>query len=268
MKKRIIYGIVAACLLVATPGLRAQYCNAGGGGFSGPNFISNVLLGTINNSSGISPVGGYQDWTTIFTDVTPGVTYNMTVTVTNGGTGSYLGVWVDWNKNFDFTDDAPITVAGLPGAGPYSVSFTVPPLAATGMTRMRIRTVNQSLLNPCGTTGGGEVEDYSLNVASGAALDAGIEGFNSPVPPVAPGNHPVKVSLKNYGTSALNSANIAWSLNGTQQPSYAWTGSLGQASVDTGIVLGSSNFSTGFYQLKAWSSLPNGQPDGLPVNDT
>jgi parallel beta-helix repeat protein len=268
MKKGILYGIVAGFLVASAPGLRAQYCNAGGGGFSGPNFVSNVSLGSINNSSGIAPIGGYQDWTAFFTDVTPGVTYTMNVTVTNGGTGSYLGVWVDWNKNFDFTDDAPISVAGLPGPGPYTVTITVPSLASAGMTRMRIRTINQTPLSPCGTIGGGEVEDYSLNVVSGAANDAGIEGFNSPVLPLAPGTHPVKVNLKNYGSSVLASASLGWSLNGTAQPSYTWTGSLGQASLDTGILLGNVTFSTGQYMLKAWSSLPNGQPDGLAANDS
>ena len=88
------------------------------------------------------------------------------ITVTNGcpDQQSQCGIWIDWNQNDDFTDDEPITVNDTPGNGPYTATIAPPAEAQLGITSMRIRITNMGIVNPCGTTPRGEVEDYSINL--------------------------------------------------------------------------------------------------------
>jgi hypothetical protein len=143
-------------LFVLTYELSGQtYCAAGGGC---DEYISNVAVGTINNGSGCSS-GGYHDYTAISTLMLPGQTYPITVTNGNPYSSDQCGIWIDWNKNGNFADDAPITVVGTPGNGPYTATITVPPTALPGNPRMRVRIMYPGPLDPCGTTTYGEVED-------------------------------------------------------------------------------------------------------------
>ncbi len=144
-----------------TDDLRA-YCAASGGC---DEYISNVTIGTINNSSGCS---GYGDYTSLSTEVSAGETYP--ITITNGNpiwTADQCGIWVDWNLDEDFTNDGAITVSGSPGVGPYTANITVPDDAEGGPTRMRVRIVYAATPTPCGSSSFGECEDYTLNVTSG-----------------------------------------------------------------------------------------------------
>jgi hypothetical protein len=135
---------------------------------------------------------------------------------------------------------------------------------------MRIRCHgNAPGVSPCGGfPQGGEVEDYTLNIVSSGANDAGIVAFAAPQIPVSPGLQDVKVSLQNFGTANLTSVNINWMVDGVMQTPVSWTGALGQTSIDTAVLLGSFTFPSGQHNLRAWTSLPNGQPDVVPVNDT
>lgn len=100
------------------------------------------------------------------------------------------------------------------------------------------------------------------------AVDAGVTRFTSPVNPISLGSSNVDVTLKNFGTSSLTSAEINWSVNGTAQTLAYWTGTVAGGDT-TSVSLGSFNFvNPGFYNLKAWSSLPNMQTDSFRVNDT
>ncbi len=144
-----------------TDDLRA-YCAASGGC---DEYISNVTIGTINNSSGCT---GYGDYTSLSTEVSSGETY--AITITNGNpiwTSDQCGIWVDWNLDEDFTNDGTITVSGSPGVGPYTANITVPDDAEGGPTRMRVRIVYAATPTPCGSSSFGECEDYTLNVTSG-----------------------------------------------------------------------------------------------------
>ncbi len=136
-----------------------SYCQASGGG---DEYISNVTIGDINNSSGSS---GYADYTALSTVVKVGESYLITVTNGNGYSSDQCGIWVDWNQDIDFTDPGEqIPVTGSPGAGPYTAMITPPPGAVNGPTRMRVRITYSGTLSPCGSTTYGEVEDYTLIV--------------------------------------------------------------------------------------------------------
>lgn len=106
---------------------------------------------------------------------------------------------------------------------------------------------------------------YEFTVQS---VDAGVTRFNSPLNPISLGSSNVDVTLKNFGTSSLTSAEINWSVNGTAQTLAYWTGSVSGGDT-TNVSLGSFNFvNPGFYNLKAWSTMPNMQTDSFALNDT
>ena len=85
---------------------------------------------------------------------------------------------------------------------------------------------------------------------------------------ICPGSTDVIVKLKNFGTSALTTVNINWSINGVNQTPVTYTGSLASLA-DTNINIGNYNFlSLINYNLFIWTSLPNNNADGYPANDT
>jgi hypothetical protein len=153
------------------------YCSAGSN--TCDEYISNVSIGSINNSSACSS-GGYADYTSISTNIVEGS--SLAITVSNGLSYSadQCGIWVDWNNNIDFTDDPAITVTGSPGGGPYSANIICPADANAGAKRMRIRIhYNDEATSSCGTSVYGEVEDYTLNVIPVGHIVSGNLVYNN-----------------------------------------------------------------------------------------
>ena len=100
--------------------------------------------------------------------------------------------------------------------------------------------------------------------------DAGLVSIDAPASIVL-GNSPVAVTIKNFGLDSLASASIGWSVNGIAQTPFAFTSSPGLATNATQgpDTIGNYNFNVaGFYTIKAWTSLPNGNTDGNNANDT
>ncbi|MCF8387724.1 MAG: glycoside hydrolase, partial [Bacteroidales bacterium] len=147
-----------------------EYCEAGAATYD-DEYIQRVVVGDIDNSSG-SESSGYQDFTDLSTLMSVGSTYEMEVT--NGSTQwaqDECGIWIDWNRNEDFTDDEPIIVNGTPGVGPYTASIETPSGAVGGETRMRIRITYSKTPEPCGIDSYGEVEDYTIMVSNWLQID-------------------------------------------------------------------------------------------------
>lgn len=138
-----------------------SYCTVSlpGTGF----YISNVTIGTLNNTSGQS---GYTDFTSV-----PAPILNVgsnTITLTKSQTNSrYWRVWIDFNHDGDF-NDAGDSVLAISATG-YSTtqSINIPATAYNGLTRMRVRVLGVSNSNPCYSSGinGGEYEDYSVYIS-------------------------------------------------------------------------------------------------------
>ena len=77
-----------------------------------------------------------------------------------------FNVWVDWDKNGDFTDAGEkVYASGVTVAGGVDGDFLIPPATPLGDYRMRIR-AQFANGNPssCGNISYGEAEDYTLTV--------------------------------------------------------------------------------------------------------
>lgn len=173
------------------------------------DWISNVSLGAINNSSGQGGASSYEDFTTSSTDLDIGSTYTVSVDVTvNGNWLQQTWVWIDWNQNCDFTDpgesfDLGVT-PGTAGTHTLSTSITVPAGALLGTTTMRVIEEYLDDPDPCDPHGGdyGETEDYTVNVLfscagatttwDGTSWDNGVPDATNPV--IIAGNYTTDVT--------------------------------------------------------------------------
>ncbi|MDY0090335.1 MAG: GEVED domain-containing protein, partial [Flavobacteriaceae bacterium] len=128
--------------------------------------ISNVTFADINNNS--SAAVGYENFTSVTGTVVQGLTYPFSASFT--GT-SYVDdqvlVWIDFNQNGDFNDPGELVLTTATGASPWAGNIFIPTDALPGLTRMRVRlhdsTVNPNL-TPCGNSGYGQVEDYTISI--------------------------------------------------------------------------------------------------------
>ncbi|MDW3197376.1 MAG: zinc-dependent metalloprotease family protein [Cytophagales bacterium] len=151
-----------------TTEVQLNYCSSNGNNVS-DEYIGNVQVGSINNSSGVDP-SGYTDFTSISTDLTLNTSYNISVTPTWTGTiySEGYAAWIDYNKDGDFEDAGEQIFSQSPTqATPVSGSFTVPASATQGVTRMRVSLKYNGIPTPCESFTYGEVEDYTVNIVGG-----------------------------------------------------------------------------------------------------
>lgn len=127
--------------------------------------IKRVEFGTIDNAS--TGTAGYEDFTSISTDVKKESAYTITITpewrATNYPEG--YGVFIDWNNDGDF-DDAGETAftKAASTATPVTGSITIPSTAYVGSVRMRVSLKYNAIPTACETFTYGQVEDYTLNI--------------------------------------------------------------------------------------------------------
>lgn len=146
-----------------------QYCAANGTNTQ-YEWISNVKVGTINNTTGSN--AGYGNFTNLSTTLTKGTAY--TISMTPGFSGSayseYFRVYIDYNGDLDFADAGELVYTSPAVTAATSVNVTIPTTAITGSTRMRAMMKDAAITGPCEVFTYGEVEDYTLNLqpSSGA----------------------------------------------------------------------------------------------------
>lgn len=148
------------------------FCLPSGSGFGqDPLGITNVTMGTINNTTGIEATN-YGNYTALSTSVFVGATQSFSVTYRTGYTYDTT-VWVDWNNDGDFADTGELVYQGnSTNAVPTTLSgsFAVPLLNSNGVStvgshRVRIGGTDFGpLTDPCRAGSWQAFEDYTLNV--------------------------------------------------------------------------------------------------------
>lgn len=137
--------------------------------------IQQVIFNTINNSTG-NVNHGYNDFTSISTNVVKGQSY--TLSLYGWGYYQFFKAWFDWNNDGDFADAGEEYSIGS-YAYITSASIEIPIGATTGNVRMRVRSnyQNSSLPQACGAVDYGECEDYTvLVIDEGSLIWDGSEG--------------------------------------------------------------------------------------------
>jgi hypothetical protein len=146
------------------------------------DYVANVTLGSINNTTTNPSSGGYTLFAptaTTSTTLTAGSTYTISLTVgyyldSWFGPVNCIAAWIDFNNDGVFDTSEKIAQSGFLGANDvYTATFTVPSGAINGTTRMRVFEDNQNLnmnlnISPCVSFYGvGEVEDYTVTITGG-----------------------------------------------------------------------------------------------------
>ncbi|WP_281322964.1 M4 family metallopeptidase [Flavobacterium aestivum] len=179
---------------VTTGPATAAYCASKGNSVT-DEYIGKVQLGTINNTS--TGGTGYSDYTSISTNLTKGSASTITITPTWTGTSYAEGyaVWIDLNDDKDFDDAGELVWSKAASTTtPATGSFTVPTSATASTTRMRVSMKYNGVPTPCEAFSYGEVEDYTVNLATGTTDTQA---------PTAP------TSLAASGTTATTT-NLSW----------------------------------------------------------
>jgi hypothetical protein len=140
-------------------------------GCSGGDEITNVTLGTLNNTSTCASSPYY----TFFSAATvPNIVQGSTPTVSvkfGSHATQHSAVWIDYNQNGTFESGEGL-IAPSPGSlGTANIVLNVPVGAVLGQTRMRVRGGDDSaisLTQACAATNSsfGETEDYIVNITA------------------------------------------------------------------------------------------------------
>jgi len=153
---------------VTTLANSVTYC-ASQGNSTADERIGRVQFGTINNAS--TGTAGYENFTSISTNVVRGTSNTITITPTWTGTVYSEGyaVFIDYNNDGDFTDSGEtVFTRTATTATPVSGSFTIPSTTTLGAKRMRISMKYNGVPTSCEAFSYGQVEDYTINVTSSA----------------------------------------------------------------------------------------------------
>lgn len=132
------------------------------------DYISQVQLNTFNKTSGST---SYSDFTAVSTELIPGQTYPLRVSVTvNGNWTQHAFAWIDWNNNCSLTDAGEsVDLGNTPGtSGTHllTANVVVPAAVSAGSYRMRVAERYSQDPTPCYVGSYGEAEDYTIVIPS------------------------------------------------------------------------------------------------------
>ena len=149
------------------------YCTPQGiqGSFSqDPNGITNVTMGSINNSTGIE-TNNYGNYSNLVTTVARGAVVPVSITYATGFSYN-TKIFVDWNNNGNFDDAGEDVYTGESATAATSTllaSFTVPAMAPLGVHRLRIGGADFGGVTACRNGTYQAYEDYSIYVITAPA---------------------------------------------------------------------------------------------------
>ena len=162
------YSSIASFTTLTPEPTGGSYC-ASAGGNSSYEWIANVTVGSINNSTGNN--SGYQDFTSISTDLEKGSSNAISLSpgFQSSAYNEYWKIWIDFNQDGDFDDSGELAFdAGSMSQTTVTGAVVVPSTATTGTTRMRVSMKYNAAQTTCEAFEYGEVEDYNVNITSPA----------------------------------------------------------------------------------------------------
>lgn len=129
--------------------------------------ITNFKMANIDNSSSGDTVISHEKFLDKVVNVQKGQTYTASVKANHlDSKQMYSYLYIDWNHNGVFGGPEIYKIGNSDPINPATINIKVPDYALPGKTRIRV--VNTPIPFPfpiCGTSsGGGQVEDYSLNI--------------------------------------------------------------------------------------------------------
>ncbi len=160
--------------------------------------ITNVSMGTINNSTG-TETNNFGDYSAQSTDVEQGATVNCDITYETGWT-YVTKIWVDWNNDGDFDDLGEEVYTGeSTSSNPTTLnaSFSVPAGASLGAHRLRIGGADSGPPTPCYTGSYASYEDYTINVIAASTNNTDTEAYDS-------GSQPAASNISSTSTAFTN----------------------------------------------------------------
>lgn len=138
------------------------------------SYIDSVSsTGTLADNSNVSggySASGYGNFTAInIATQIPGGGINLNLNLV--GPGQAIRTYIDWNNDGVFADPAELYYSSgtTTLAGPTTFGIVVPSGQTPGNYRMRIRTRQNSTIDPCTVLGSGEAEDYTISVVADCA---------------------------------------------------------------------------------------------------
>lgn len=205
-----------------------SYCEASRrGDYKNRSDVTKVIFGDINNTTERGGTG-YANFTNLSTNLVEGQTYLIElstyqqITNADNNRGTNLVVWIDWNRNNEFSDDEiAYERRSLASDTPEMVltsNITIPKIYSNGASRMRIiRYYSYSLDDRprCGEITEGDIEDYTVNL-SGTVVSPPVANFNTDV------------------TTVNEGATVSFTDASTNQPTtWSWTFEGGTPSTST-----------------------------------
>ena len=155
-----------------------DYCQAQGSGGTGGDYIVNIQINDLNNSSGKTP---YSDFRSMSTNLYEDSSYVLSMTLNFSFPPDTAYAWIDYDRSGSFDSDELIIMSQF-NNHISTGTFTVPGLEAYGATTMRVRNIysNTPVADPCGSYFG-EVEDYTIQLreAGPMLIDLDQDGYFS-----------------------------------------------------------------------------------------
>ena len=127
--------------------------------------ITNVTIGTINNTTADGS-DGYQDYAcSLGTDITAGSMTNIAVT-TGAASAEDVRVWIDFNDDGVFNNTDELVFQSDNIVQNHSGTFLAPAVPLNTALRMRVASdyFTNTISNACQTMVNGQVEDYTVTL--------------------------------------------------------------------------------------------------------
>ncbi len=197
-------------LLISGVGGVAACASASTLGSTGAN-ITQVTVGGINNASPAGACRTYTDYSALPAAKLP-VASTVPVTITSGNcsgsdNGRMAKIYIDFNNDgvFDPVTELAYQSPAAIQAGNFTGNMAIPATVVAGTyARMRVivqETTDPSAIQPCGTYGAGETQDYKV-VFGNPANDVGVIALEYPTQiSCANDSQVVSIRIHNFGSA-------------------------------------------------------------------